>query len=48
MQPGQEVARGFLVACRDTPIMLDGIEEPLDEIALGVEGEVAGSFDLAV
>ena len=46
MQPGQEVAGGFLVACRDTSIMLDGIEEPLDEITLGVEGEVAGSFDL--
>jgi hypothetical protein len=48
MQPGQEVARGFLVACRDAPIMLDGIEESLNEIALSVECEVAGPFDLAV
>ncbi len=48
MQPGKEVARGFLVACRDASIVLDGIEESLDEIALGVECEVAGSFDLAV
>jgi hypothetical protein len=28
--------------------MLDGIEETLDEIALGVECEVAVPFDLAV
>jgi hypothetical protein len=48
MQPGKEVASCFFVACRDTSIMLDGIEEPLDEIALGVECEVAGSFDPAV
>jgi len=47
MQPGEEVARGFLVVCRDTSVMLDGIQESLDEIALGVECEVAGPFDLA-
>ena len=48
MQPGQEVACGFFVACRDTSIMLDGIEETLDKITLGVECEVAGSFDFSV
>ena len=47
MQSGKEVARGLFVACCDTSIMLDGIEESLDEIALGVECEVAGPFDLA-
>jgi len=47
VQSGKEVARGFFVACRDTSIMLDGIEESLDEIALGVKCEVAGPLDLA-
>ncbi len=48
MEPGKEVARGLFVACRDTSIMLDGIEESLDEISLGIECEVAVPFDLAV
>ena len=48
MQSGKEVARGLFVACRDTSIMLDGIEETLDEIALGIECKVAVPFDLAV
>ena len=34
MQSGKEVARGLFVACCDTSIVLDGIEESLDEIAL--------------
>ena len=46
LQSDKEVARGLVVACRDTLIMLEGIE-PLDEIALGVECQVASSFDLA-
>jgi hypothetical protein len=48
MQPGQEVARGLFVACRDTSKVFDGIEESLDEISLGIEREVAVPFDLAV
>ena len=47
MQSGKEVARGLFVACRDTSIMLDSIEESLDEITLGVECEVTSPFDLA-
>ena len=47
MLSGKEVARGRVVSCCDTSIMLDGIEETFDKIALGVECEVAGSFDLA-
>ena len=34
MQSGKEVVRGLFVACCDTSIVLDGIEESLDEIAL--------------
>jgi len=48
MQSGKEVSGGLFVACRDTSIMLDGIEESLDEISLGIECEVAVPFDLAV
>jgi hypothetical protein len=48
MQTGKEVSGGLFVACRDSPIMLDGIEESLDEISLGIECEVAVPFDLAV
>jgi hypothetical protein len=40
MQPGRKVARSFFVVCCDTSIMLDGIEESLNEIALGVKYEV--------
>jgi hypothetical protein len=39
MQSGKEVARGLFVACCDTSIMLDGIEESLDKIALGVDAK---------
>jgi hypothetical protein len=48
MEPGKEVTRSFFVACCETSIMLDGIEESLDEISLGIECEVAVPFDLAV
>ena len=34
MQSGKEFVRGLFVACCDTSIVLDGIEESLDEIAL--------------
>ena len=41
MQACEEIARGLLVARGDGPKMLDYIEEPLDEVALAVEREVA-------
>jgi hypothetical protein len=47
MQACEKIARGFLVARGDGPKMLDCIEEPLDEVALGIEREVAIAFDLA-
>ncbi len=34
MQSSKEVVRSLFVACCDTSIVLDGIEESLDEIAL--------------
>ena len=46
LQSDKEVARSLVVACRDTLIMLEGIQ-PLEGIALGVECQVASSFDLA-
>ncbi len=48
MQAGEKIARGLLVARGDGPKMLDYIEEPLDEVALGIEREVAIAFDLAI
>ena len=48
MQSGKEVARGFFVAGRDASELFDELKETLDEVALGVEGEVAIARDLAV
>ena len=48
MQSGQKVPSGFLVTCRYTSELLDVIEEAFDQIAFGVEREVAGALDLAV
>src|SRR5271157_5123477 len=48
MQAREEIARGFLVAGGDAAELFDEIEEALDEIAFGVEGEVAIARDLAV
>ena len=48
MQSGQKVPGGFLVARGDTSELFDVIEETLDQIALGVEREVALALDLAV
>ena len=48
MQTCEKVARGLLVAGGDAAKVFDGIEEPLDEVALAVEREVAVPFDLAV
>ena len=49
MQSGEEIARGFFVAGRDASSELfDELKETLDEVGLGVEGEVAIASDLAV
>lgn len=48
VEAGEEVPGGLLVTGGDAAKMLDGIEEPLDEIAFAVEREVAGTFDFAV
>jgi len=48
MQACEEIARGFLVAGRDAAELFDEIEEALDEITFGVEGEVAIAGDLAI
>ena len=48
MQAGEEIARGFFVAGRDASELFDELKETLDEVALGVEGEVAIASDLAV
>jgi hypothetical protein len=37
MQSGKEVAGCPVVTCRVTSIMLDGIEETFEEIALGIK-----------
>jgi len=44
----QKIPRGFLEARRYGSKLLDYAEEPLDEIALAVEREVAFALDLAV
>ena len=48
MQTGEEIACGLFITGCDAPEVFDGIEEALDEIALGIEREVAIAFDLAV
>ena len=48
MQPGEKIARGFLVPCCDASELLDVIEEALDQIAFGVERQVAVALDFAV
>ena len=48
MQACEEVPSGFLVAGCDASELFDEIEEALDEIAFGVEGEVAIARDLAI
>ena len=38
----------LVVACGDAAVLLQGVEEPLDEIALAVEGKVTGRRCLTV
>ena len=48
VKAGEEVSRRFWVACCDAPKVFDCIEEAFDEIALGIEREVAFALNLAV
>ena len=48
MQAREEVASGFFVTGGDASELFDKIEKALDEIAFGVEGEVAIARDLAI
>ena len=48
MEAGEEIARGFFVAGCDASELFDELKETLDEVALGIEGEVAIASDLAV
>jgi hypothetical protein len=48
MDSCEEVSSGFFVAGCDCPELFESIEETLDEVAFGVEGEVAWAVDLAV
>ena len=48
MEAGEEIARSFFVAGGDASELFDELKETLDQIAFGVEGEVAIAFDLAV
>ena len=48
MQAGEEIARGFFVAGCDASELFDELKETLDEVAFGVEGEVAIARDLAI
>ena len=48
MEAGEEIARSFFVAGGDASELFDELKETLDEVAFGVEGEVAIASDLAV
>ena len=48
MQACEEISRGLFVADRDATELFDEIEKALDQIAFGVEREIAIAFDLAV
>ena len=48
MQACEEIARGFFVAGRDASELFDELKETLDEVAFGVEREVAIARDLAI
>src|SRR5574340_1118730 len=48
MQTSEEIARGFFVTGGDASELFDELKETLDEVAFGVEGEVAIASALAV
>ena len=48
LNSGEEVSCEFVVSCGDCPEMFEFVEEALDEVALGVEREVARAWDFAI
>ena len=48
MDSCEEVSSGFFVAGCDGSELFESIEETLDEVAFGVEGEVACTVELAI
>ena len=48
MQAGEEIARSFFISGRDASELFDELKEAFDEVAFGVEGEVAIAGDFAV
>ena len=48
MQAGEEIAGSFFVARCDASELFDELKETLDEVAFGVEREVAIARDLAI
>ena len=48
VKSGEIVSGSLFITGGDAAKVLDGIEEPLDEIALAVEDKIAVPFDLAV
>ena len=48
MQAGEEISRSFFVAGGNASELFDELKETLDEVAFGVEGEVAIAGDFAV
>ncbi len=48
MQAREKVASGFFAARGDASELLDELKETLDEVALGVKGEVAIACGLGI
>ena len=48
MEACEEIARGFFISGCDASELFDELKETLDEVAFGVEGEVAIAGNLAV
>ena len=48
MQAGEEIARSVFITGCDASELFDELKETLDEVALGVEGEVAIASELAI
>ena len=48
LQSCQEIAGGLFVASSDAAELFDELEESFDQIAFGVEGEIAIAFDFAI
>jgi hypothetical protein len=48
MHAGKEISGELVVSCCDCAEVLEGVEEPLDEVAFAVEHEIACAWSLAV